>query len=330
MSQFVNQTIKNAAEQQGGQMFPFERAKSLRDRFKAVLSEYLGNLEHGGYFEARGILVTGRSRCGKTREIRSLLNSYADDPAIMPDGRPAKFVHATLRSTETWKDIGSKTAGAMSFPIGPNTRLNRTEIWEIVVREAKLNGVVGIHFDEVQHTFAGKSEKAAKEILDDFKTLMKYGSDWPLILIFSGIPKLDEYIHMEEQLYTKLDPVPFFDIDYVDPEAPPDQDHRRTVHEIIGSYALSTGLVPDEGLATLDFLERLIAASAFRWGLMIEIVQGALTICKSAGATTLRHEHFVQWWVAKTKSPPAASPFLHSDFQTMYRRDRPLLPQIAD
>ncbi|QBF33833.1 ATP-binding protein [Thalassococcus sp. S3] len=329
MSQFINQTIKKAAEQQGGQIFPFERAKKLCDRFKAVLSDYLGNLEHGGYFEARGILVTGRFRCGKTREIRSLLNSYADDPAIMPDGRPAKFVHSTLRSTETWKDIGSKTAAAPSFPIGPNTRLNRTEIWEIVVREAKLNGVVGIHFDEVQPTFAGESELAVRQILDDFKTLMKFGSEWLLILIFSGIPKLDDYIHMEEQLYTKLDPVPFPDIDHVDPEDPDDHDHRRTVHEIIGSYALSADLAPDEGLATLDFLDRLIAASAFRWGLMIEIVQGAISICKTAGSTTLRHEHFVQWWVARTKSAPAASPFLHSDFQTMYRRDHPLLPQIA-
>lgn len=199
--------------------------------------------------------------------------------------------------------------------------LTQYEIWRIVVREAKLRGVAGIHFDEVQHIFHQKAEADRLAILDAFKTLMK-SHEWPLMLIFSGIPKLEDYIKEEGQLYRLLRVLPFEDVclpeDY------------QSIHEIVGSYALDAGIEVDADLMTEDFLRRLTAAGAYRWGLIIKIVMQSVTEAQKAGADQIEREHSVEWWVAKTKTAPAASPFWHSDFETLFRKDHPFVRAIGD
>jgi hypothetical protein len=104
-------------------------------------------------------------------------------------------------------------------------------------------------------------------ILDSFKTLVK-SHDWPLILIFSGVPELDGYLRLEPQLYRLLNRLKFKDI-----SLPEDFD---TVHEIVGSYAMQAGLEVDERILATDFYHRLVTAGAFRWGLIIKLTIWAI------------------------------------------------------
>lgn len=156
--------------------------------------------------------------------------------------------------------------------------LTQNDIWDIVVRVIKLAGIIGIHFDEPQHIFHEKSAEHCLAVLDAFKTLMK-SHGWPLMLIFSGVPELRDYIKPEGQFYRQLHRFRFSDINI--PE------HYRTIHEIVRSYALRAGVEVDADLMTKGFFDPLVAAAASRWGLLIEITTGAITVSQHAGATNL-------------------------------------------
>jgi hypothetical protein len=321
MTEFVDETVRTATQRNGSRLYPLPRAEKLTADLKDIFSDHLGNLGHGGHFEAEGILVTGRSGSGKTKELDSLVCRFNASGARLPDGRPARIAKCLLKGVGGWKAVGTCTAKAIGYPIGPKSKLTQYEIWEIVVREARLRGIVGVHFDEVQHIFHKKAEADRLAILDAFKTLMK-SHEWPLMLIFSGIPELEDHIQADGQLYRLLRVLPFEDVNL--PE------DYQSIHEIVGSYALDAGIEVDADLMTEDFLRRLSAAGAHRWGLIIKIAMQSITEAQKAGADRLERKHFVAWWTAKTKGAPAASPFLHRDFETIFRKDHPFVQAIGD
>ncbi|MCF2906195.1 ATP-binding protein [Octadecabacter sp. CECT 8868] len=321
MSEFVNETYRDAAANAAGRLFPLDRATLLQRDFIRKFSTHLGHLIGGGQFEAEGLLVTGQSGSGKTTEIRSLLQRFNADGVELPNGMPARFAEVSLKGVETWKDFCKSTSDAVGFTIAEKARLTQGDIWGIVIREAKINGFIGIHFDEVQHIFRKKSEVDRLAVLDSFKSWMK-SHKWPLMLIFSGVPELNVYMREEPQLYRLLDRLPFEDI-----SLPEDY---QTIHEIVGSYAISAGLEVDPDLMTQDFLDRLVCAGAYRWGLVLKLTSFACTIAQDASSTSLTRDHFVKWWVNKTKAAKIATPFLHSGYETMYRRDHPFIEAIAD
>ncbi|MDA7422692.1 hypothetical protein [Tritonibacter multivorans] len=152
------------------------------------------------------------------------------------------------------------------------------------------------------------------EVLDCFKTLVK-GPDWPMMLILSGVPELADSIPKLEQLFRKVAHVRLDDIDLeVDIEE---------VNSIVGSYAIEANLSVDDDLTSGDFLHRLTTAGAFRWGLVFELVMKAVGSAVKQKSNQLKREHFVDVWVTKTGMNSIATPFTHSDYATMIRKDRP-------
>jgi hypothetical protein len=168
---------------QGAVQFPLHRAVQLQSDFVRLFSTHLGHLIGGGRFEAEGLLITGQSGSGKTTEIGSLLERFNAEGVELPNGMPACITECSLKGIETWKDFTKSASDAVGFPIGEKARLTQGEIWGIVVREAKINGIIGIHFDEVQHIFRKKGAVDHLAIFDSFKSWLK-SHDWPLMLIF--------------------------------------------------------------------------------------------------------------------------------------------------
>lgn len=321
MSEFIIEAYRDAAANTAGRIFPLLRATKLKSDFARVFSTHLGHLIGGGRFETEGLLVTGLSGTGKTTEIGALIRQFNSDKIALPDGSRARFAECVLKGIGSWKDLGKATAKAIGYPVSSKARLTQSEIWDIVVREAKLAGIIGIHFDEAQHIFRERSNADRLAVLDSFKTLMK-SHDWPLMLVFSGVPELNGYIEMETQLYRMLHLIRFDDINL--------QDDYRTIHEIIGSYALRAGLNVDPDLMSQDFFDRLVAAAAYRWGLLIKVTEGAVAEAGGSVANTLMRDHFTDWWVGKTEVSRVATPFTHSNYKTLYRKDHPYKKALAD
>lgn len=321
MSEFIIEAYRDAAANTAGRIYPLARAAKLKSDFARVFSTHLGHLIGGGRFETEGLLVTGLSGTGKTTEISALIRQFNSDKIALPDGSPARFAECILKGLGSWKDLGKATAKAVGYPVSSKARLTQSEIWDIVVREAKLAGIIGIHFDEAQHIFRDRSDADRLAVLDSFKTLMK-SHDWPLMLIFSGVPELNGFIEMETQLHRMLYRIRFNDINI--------PDDYRTIHEIVGSYALRAEMNVDPDLMSQDFFDRLVAASAYRWGLLIEVTEAGVAEAKATEASTLVRDHFTDWWLEKTDASRVATPFTHSDYKTLYRKDNPFKKALDD
>lgn len=190
-----------------------------------------------------------------------------------------------------------------------------------MIVQAKRKGVVGIHYDEAQHIMRGKSETEVMSVLDAFKTLMK-SHDWPFMLILSGVPELGGYVQLEPQLDRLMTRIEFSEIDLHIGDGQPSPDFR-TMNEIVGSYAISAGLDVAADLATGDFLHRLAAAGAFRWGLVIDMVVEAVAVAVKRGAGAVERSDFVEVWCEKTGMNQLATPFAHESYDTMFRKDKP-------
>lgn len=307
---FINMDAVNVAQPLKAAHFQFPRARLLREEFSWCVTDYYAKAAASLDFEARGLVVTGKSRVGKTREIKNLVALFNDSDAAMPDGRPARIVHCILSGTVTWKDLGVKVLAALDYPL--KGRRTQNYIWEMVLQQAKAMGVIGIHFDECQHVFAPNAA-SNRIFLDSFKALMKE-SRWPLMLILSGIPSLADYIDQEEQLAHLLRPVHFGEIQ-LDRSNEGDEESDLELLNMLAFALADEAEVDFEQLSTVDFFERLDFACASRWGLAIELIIDAFTRCRAGGETVCSIDHFVAAYAAASRIPRELSPFTASSYR---------------
>ncbi len=288
--------------------FPFGRADRLNDAMKWCATDYFIKASIGGRFEARGIVVTGESRQGKSTEIETMLKAFNDGTTIMPDGRPAIIVSCLLSGKVTWKDLGIVILEELGYTA--KGRLSQAEIWSKVRKNAKLQGVVGIHFDECQHVFTEKDSITNQKMLDSFKSLLK-DQHWPLMLIFSGIPCLSTHIKKEEQLDKLLRTVSFEGVDLAR------ETDMEEMLQLIFSYADKANLDVDS-FATEEFPHRLAFAACQRWGLVIELLIEAFGLVAHAPDKVCSIDHFSKAFSNISGMPVGYSPFTMPNYQNSF------------
>ncbi|WP_420351370.1 ATP-binding protein [Paenirhodobacter sp.] len=310
---FVNTTTARAFADLRGAHYAFPRAEKLREGFEWMLTDYWSKASLGRRFEARGLLVTGPSRTGKSAEIEHLLSKLNDGGTVMPDGRPAKIVSVMLAGTMTWKDLGVHTLRE-GLHMPTRGKMTQREIWDMVGFQARAQGVHGIHYDECQHIFPKKSADGRAMILDSFKSLLK-GPDWPLMLVLSGVDELVGHIASEEQLAYLLRPVQFHEIRLQRSE------DQQELNSLCFAYADKAG-VDFSNLSSLDFFRRLTCACANRWGLAIELLIDACVAATGSATTTLRPEHFCRAFAARTGLAPGYSPFSIENFEPLFKGEK--------
>lgn len=296
--------------------YQFPRAQPLKEAVSSCLTDYYSKASAGAAFEARGVLVTGKSRVGKTRELQRLIRDINASGEIMPGGQPLRFVSCTLSGHITWKSLGIATLEALGYPC--NGQRTQTYIWDMVREQAKRQGIVGIHYDECQHMFSDTGHSTNRVVLDSFKALLK-DPRWPLILIMSGVPDLAKHIENDKaseerrQLRHLLRPV-HFDLINLGRDL-------GELNTLAYTYADKAGIDFD-GLSNADFFERLAFVSCNRWGLAIEMVIEAFTCCALSRAREVSMEHFDEAFSRIHGTQKGFSPFMMDDYLDVFDQDR--------
>ncbi len=301
----VNMDLVNVSVPLKAAHFPFDRANDLTKAMTSCVTDYYIKASIGGRFEARGIIVVGDSRQGKSTEIDKILAQFNDGSTLMPNGRPAKIVSCLLSGKVTWKSLGVEILETLGYPLKGQHR--QTDIWPQVRKIAELQGVVGIHFDECQHVFSEKDSITNQKMLDSFKSLLK-DQHWPLMLIFSGVPALAKHIKKEEQLAFLLRTVSF---DGIDLSRKTDLDE---LVQLVFSYGDRAQLEFDD-FGMEDFLERLAFAACQRWGLVIELLIEAFGLALLKGDKVCKIDHFSEAFSNITSAPLGYSPFTMPNYQ---------------
>ncbi len=72
MNAFIDMETVSIANRLKEAHYPFPRAQELRTQFNSCLEDYYAKAMSGKPFEARGLLVTGKSRMGNARRIERI------------------------------------------------------------------------------------------------------------------------------------------------------------------------------------------------------------------------------------------------------------------
>lgn len=210
-----------------------------------------------------------------------------------------------------------KTLAVLGYP--SEGRRTTNYIWQMVRDQAKRQGVIGIHYDEAQHMFSDTGTAANRVVLDQFKAVMKE-PDWPLMLILSGVPSLKTHIEKDtaseerKQLRFLLTPVHF---ELIRPRVSEDVKELNDL-----AYTLASKVEINFGpLANGDFFDRLSHACAYRWGLVVEMLIEAFTICFVAGESEISSDHFAEAFSRIHGIPSGFSPFTVDDYLSSFDPD---------
>lgn len=287
--------------------FRFPRAQELRRNFADCLGHYYASAKSERRFEARGMLVTGQSRVGKTRELDKLIEEFNASETVMPDGRPGIILQICLWGRATPKDV----ACAILDDLGhPSSRMTENQLWSLVHRQARLTGVIGVHIDEMQHGFSDSGTSHNKSVLSTLKQILK-NRDWPMLLILSGVPELARHLEKDNdredraQLRHLLRPL---HIECINPH----QD-LELLHDLCHSYA-DVAKINLEPVASWDLYENLAKATGYRWGLLIEMLIEALLICAEEGFNKISLQHFDQAFVKTYGISQVHQPFTDPNY----------------
>lgn len=303
---YLNEKKRDILKPLVNAFYPFPRRQLLDQQMEYVVTDYFTKLDIGKPFEARGLIVTGESRSGKTKEVNFLVEKFNAEGFKLPGGMPARFIECNLSGMLSWKDLGIEVLEAMGTPM----RAQRTQsyIWNEVEKQARLQGVIGIHFDECQHMFTETGKTTNAKVLDGFKSLCK-NKRWPFILILSGVPDLATFVNPYVQLKELLFPVHFEKIG--------GQGDLQEMNNLCFAYG-DKGDINFAPLATQDFYERLAFACGNRWGLVIELVIEALTLCKMDDRKDIRISYFEKAFAQKSGLSLGFSPFSVDDYQEAF------------
>lgn len=246
--------------------YEFPRRDLLGKAFDRTLTQFLSAYLAGQHIEGRGLIVTGGTRTGKSHDIKNLLREFAASDEPLDGGFQRKYLRVSLRNTVNWKSLGLAFLEAVNYPLKLDHRSSAT-VWSRVESQLMRDRYLVVNIDEAQHLFTDKKPTEIKVILNGLKDLMKR-PDWPILPIYSGVPELLDFANENEQLTSLLEPVTYSDIAY-------DAINLKEVDTILVTFCEVVGLDPTE-VRNSDVYNRLIHASARRWGRLIELIIHAL------------------------------------------------------
>ncbi|WP_417812452.1 ATP-binding protein [Thalassospira alkalitolerans] len=276
------------------------RYTGLETGFNSVLAQFVSSRMAEVHFEGRGLVLTAGTRSGKTHDLKELLNSFSDDPSELGGGLERKSVHVSLRATTSWKHLGSALLKATGYFSDLDHR-SADLIWRRTESQLMRNGVSVIHIDEAQHLFYEKKSEQIKTILAGLKDLMKR-PDWPVLLILSGVPTLLEFLNASDELVALLEPISYGDIAY-------NSESLEEVDAILCAFA-EVAEIDVSTLRNEEVYNRMIHATARRWGRLIELVIHSLAYAKASSKVELSNADLADTFRRWTGAADGANVFL--------------------
>lgn len=286
--------------------YVFPRYANLDAGFSSVLAQFVSSRDGGIHAEGRGLVLTAGTRSGKTHDLKQLLKAFSDNPSQLEGGLDRKYLRVSLRATTSWKHLGSavlKGAGYFSDLDHRSADL----IWRRAETQLQREGVFVIHLDEAQHLFNEKKRDQIETILTGLKDLMKR-SDWPILLLLSGVPSLLDHLNKLDELVALMEPVSYDDISY-------DDDNLNEADAVLCAFAEAAEL-DVSSLRNEEVFNRMIHASARRWGRFIELVIQSMAQAKASGKTELSNSDLADTFRRWTGAADGGDVFL---VETPYR-----------
>lgn len=272
---------------------------SLKPRF--------GKLPYGDNNRRAGIgfVISGESGSGKTRAMeRALVNNPAFPGYGVPGAR-CIFVSVLAPSPCTLAQLGNATLEALGYATEKPLREN--EAWKRVRGLLKKRRVLFLHYDDVHNILQRAiNAKEKKKIQATFRNLL-ISAEWPVQLVLSGITETLDLFKDDRQLKRRMRYIPF--------DSLTDRDVEQ-MRGIVENFAEIAKLKFTERPGSM-LIERLCHASAYQFGLAIELLIDAIKDALEREGKRLGIEHFIASYASRTAQPSELNVFASPAWQTI-------------
>ncbi|MGH6774428.1 TniB family NTP-binding protein [Brucella tritici] len=248
--------------------------------------------------EGRALVLVGRSGTGKTRSITKMFESHPDLQGYGRIQTDCPLVTISAPSPSTLLQLGRETLRGLGYPLARESKEHL--VWEAVREKLRLTGTTILHIDEMQHVTQAANVLEIRKIANTLKDLM-INRTWPVSLVLSGMPALQEFIETDPQLVRRSRFIRFNSINL--------DDDADNIDGIIEQYADEAGLQVSI-LANHHLVSRLFHASNYQFGIAIEFIIDAIRLALLRESTVLEIGDFAKAHAERTGGGPLANPFI--------------------
>ncbi|MBM1689272.1 ATP-binding protein [Sulfitobacter geojensis] len=302
----------------------------LRDRFVPrqcynVFADTMANFEarrrveiaEGLNPEARGIAVIGNSGSGKSEGVGHYLKKNETLSLLTEDCEAADAASFVVPSPASLKKVGYSCLEGLGYPLSRDRSAGI--IWGLVQGHLSELGVMFLHLDEAQDLYSSQSEREMFAVVNTLKSMLQ-NKRWPVSIILSGLPDLLTLLNLDPQLGRRFIPISFSQLDVIE--------DGRNVRSLIGQYSRAANLELEAELQSDDFIARLIHSAANEFGILVELITGAIEFCFRGDEPRLTKQHFVAEFRRRTGCVNDLNPFVRGDYSAI--DPKLLLPDRRD
>lgn len=277
--------------------------------------------------ELQGLAVIGEPRAGKSTTLRRIISEHPAFPGYGKLGSHCPLITVVPEGACTLPRFAIDALRKLGMPVKSVPR-DENQLAHLVRDHMRLMGVKILHIDEAHHITQPANETQMKKILNTFKCLM-IDSEWPVSLIFSGVPELNQALQLTDQLSGRFSFVRLQNLTIAG--------DARKIQSIIRNLASYADLeITDAHRAAIA--PRLIHAGKYQLGRSIVFVQDAIENALKRYAhqpdvdtdtKSLVPEDFARAYARKTGAEAADNPFVAEDWENI-RLHAPLDEEVEE
>ena len=252
----------------------------------------------------RAHFVIGESGTGKTRAFKEIFATKAAFQSRFDDsGRTVvPFLSMEAPSPCSTKHLAVSILNRLGlFPKNANST-STPELYELVGRHLKKQGIVYLHIDEMQRTVKTDTKKNIENVQENLVSLTQI-DDWPLHLFISGVPELKKLLDEGDKQLSNRSKLTNFDTLNFENDT-----HVLRVQEVFQEIMRVAGLQPSFEIEG-DFCPRLIVSASGSLGTLIHDVQSVCFKVILSGERPLTITDFARNYFENKSCLPADNPF---------------------
>lgn len=285
-----------------------ERFEPLEARFAMLLAKRLSDIDAGRSSEAHGLALSGASGTGKSAAMNHLLGKVQSQ-LMLAGHADGIIISLRVPSPATLKFVGQTLLRSLGYQIGSERQA--WYIWDLVRHHLKERKVLFVHLDEAQDLASRGTKNELNSVASMLKTLMT-DPDWPVGIILSGTPELEDILNYDPQLARRMETVHFDSLSSIA--------HSNDVLDLLENYCSRAGLRTSSEICEVSHGERLIHAAAHQFGLVIELTLAAIEQAYLRSSKELTSIDFSAAYHLRSACDDAFNPFIIRDFQRVDAR----------
>lgn len=286
-----------------------DRYAALEAEFDRLLYQRRAAMNAEAVTEASGLALIGGSGSGKSTALRWLFARHKELQPLSLELEQADVASFLVPSPATLKQVGTSCLQGLGYPLRRSATAGY--IWSLVQNSLHQRRILFLHLDEAQDLHINQNKSEQQAVVNTLKSLMQ-NADWPTGLILSGMPSLKFLLNKDAQLARRISVLHFRPLD-------PAID-LKSAAGLVNTYADAAQMSVDSYVLTPEFTRRILHAAAYEFGLVVELIIGAIEDALIKQNEAFGLQEFAGAFRRRSACIDDLNPFLRQDYTAINPR----------